>query len=922
MGNARFGVCVTVAIPTLLLSSIIFFAPLADAQTYVEGPITTGESWILTGSPYIAIGDIYVKDSGSLAIQSGVEVLFNDSFGLFVENTLGAFDVLFNQNGTSAIPWWGIQFNSSSSSSFILDSNITASYIGVFINGTPDPPILDRTAIFGADIGLMVNESDPTIRHLEVNSSTLYSVIGSSSDFLLENSTLSGASIDFFLDNSSHATTLSTTFQGDISIVDPASDLTVKNFLHVRVLNETLFPLEGVDIEVTDIPPSLLGQPVYRTAYFGGPDPKTDSLGEASWIVVTDRIYSSVGESDNQTKIEVYYPGKIFENNPRYIPMNSSHTETFVAISPTEPPRVIDWSPDGSVPVTVDTPITVSFSKSMNRTSVEEAFEYTDAGVVRNQGHGEFAWPMNYSFTFTPDESYACCTRYNATLLSSTAKDVFGLYLDGDSDGTMGPDFSWNFTTEPGPPPEVSSTRPTNGEQFVSISANIIVIFDRPMNKSSVSAAFSYSDGIDVWNGSHGEITWDSTNHISDTMVFNPFVNLQTNTNYNVTINGSIAKDNCDSYLLGGANYAWNFTTEPLDDDPPQVVEHIPESGETDVDAMTIIQIRFNENMDTDSVNDSFSYTDSTTMWDKSGCNLTWNRGKDVLTCVPKPALYYGRTYTVTLDGSVAMDESGNHLDGDNNGIGGDDYNWSFVIETIPDDIPPTVVSNSPAGNQVPVMENIIVGFSELMDENSVQGAFYYTDGITIWQEGDGTFDWNGAEMTFIPDFDLDYATEYTVTITQSAMDRTGNHLSEDYIWTFTTETGIGTIFGQVRDENGVALADVKITILELDNTVHTSSNGSYVFEDIPAGDHKIRFSKEGFNTVTKSVHLEPNQSIDVSVRLTHSLTLLDLWWMILIIAVLVIILIILLLRRRKKAEEWVGAEDIAYVEPPEEPPE
>ena len=920
MGNTRFGLFGVGATVTLLLTSFVLIAQTAEAQTYVTGEISGTPTWIAPG-PYIATGDLYV--TGSLTIESGTDVLFNDGLALYVENRLTALsNTLFDQNGS--IPWKGIQFNITSNPSVILSSNITASTVGVFINGTTQPVVLTGTMIYGTGIGLVVNQSDQLISQLTVSSSTLYSVVTNNSSMVLENGTLTGAANDFQLDDSSHVSTLNTAFEGSVSVVDAGSDLTVKNFLDILVLNETMSPIQGADINVTDIPPVGPNQTVYSSSHFGGVDPQTNSSGDASWIVVTDRMYTNAGAFDNRTRIEIFYLGKSFSNNPRFVSMDLSHTETFIAMGPSEPPMVTAWSPVG-MDISVNNAIDVTFSKPMNMTSVEESLGYTDGEVERDSMHGSFTWPTNVSFVFTPDEPYACCTQYNVTLLSSTAKDETGQYLDGDNDGNSGPDFLWNFTTEPGPPPIVSSTRPFDGEMDVSVSSNIIVTFDRPMDKNSVAAAFSYSNGTGVWNRSHGAIVWASTNHISDTMIFNPFENFNTSTDYNVTINGTVAKDNCGAYLSGGVDFIWNFTTEPVDDDPPQVIGNIPQSGQIDVDINTVIEMRFNENMDMDSVNNSFSYTDSTTTWDKSDGNITWNMGKDVFTIKPTMSLYYGRTYTVTLDASVATDASGNSLDGDGNGVGGDDYSLSFTTEIIPDNIPPTVVDESPTGSSVPVTENIVIGFSELMDESSVQSAFYFTDGTTVWQEGDGIFVWNGEEVTFIPDpdpiFGLRYGTNYTVTIAQSAMDRSSNHLTSDHSWSFTTDVGSGTIFGEVRDENGVALHDVTVTIEALDTTVHTSSNGSYIFEDIKAGSHTIRFSKEGLNGATRTVDLEPDSTRQLNVTLTHTLTLFDLWWMILLIVILVVILVMLLWWRKRRAQTWPGAADITYVEPPPEPP-
>lgn len=915
MGNTRFGLFGVGATVTLLLTSFLLIAQTAEAQTYVKGEISG--TWVAPG-PYIATGDLYI--TGSLTIESGTEVLFNDGLALYVENELVALsNTLFNQNGS--VPWKGIQFNSTSATSVILASSITASTVGVFINGTLQPVLLTGTTIYGTGIGLMVNQSDPLISQLTVSSSTSHSVVTSSSDAVLENCTLTGATNDFLLDNSSQVSTLNTSFEGSVSVVDAGSNLTVKNFLDILVLDETMSPIQGADINVTDIPSGGPSQTVYSSSHFGGVDPQTNPSGDASWIVVTDRTYNSTGAFDNETRVEIYFPGKTFSDNPRLILMDSSHTETFIAMGPSEPPRVTAWSPEGGG-IPVGTAISVTFNKLMNTTSVEESLRYSDGEVLRDGGDGSFTWLTDDSFVFTPDEPYACCTQYNVTLLSSTAKDETGQYLDGDGDGNSGPDFLWNFTTELGPPPVVDSTRPVDGKMDVSVSSNIIVTFDRPMDKDSVAAAFSYTDGIGVWNRSHGEIVWASEHHIFDNMIFNPFENFNTSTDFNVTINGTVAKDNCGSYLSGGVDVNWNFTTELEDLDPPHVIGNIPRFEQPSVDVATVIEVRFSENMNIDSINNSLSYTDSTTTWDKSDGDITWNMGKDKFTFTPTMSLYYGRTYTVTLDATVASDASGNPLDGDGNGVGGDDYSLSFTTEIIPDSTPPTVDSESPTGTGVPVTENIVVRFSELMAESSVQSSFYYTDGDTIWQEDDGTFVWNGAEVMFNPEFDLDYGTNYTVTITQSAMDRSSNHLAEDYSWSFTTEVWLGDISGTVKDENGVELADVTVTIRALDAAVHTFSNGSYIFEDVPAGSHTIEFSKEGFNGVTRTVNLMPEQEVlVVNVTLTHTLTLFGLWWMILLIVILVVILVMLLWWRKRRAQTWPGAAEIAYVEPPPEPP-
>ncbi|MEE9490243.1 MAG: hypothetical protein V3V91_07375, partial [Thermoplasmata archaeon] len=389
MGNTRFGLFGVGATVTLLLTSFVLIAQTAEAQTYVKGEISGVETWVPPG-PYIATGDLNV--TGLLRIESGTNVRFNDSFALYVEGELAAIGALFNHSGWGVGPWEGIQFNSTSFNSAIVSSDIFDSTVGVFINGTTQPPLLTGTTIYGTGIGLMVSQSDPLIGQLTVSSSTSHSVVTSSSDTVLENCTLTGATNDFLLDNSSHVSTLNTSFEGGVSVVDAGSDMTVKNFLGILVLDETMSPIPGADINVTDIPPVGPNQTVYSSSYFGGVDPQTNSSGDASWIVVTDRMYNKTGAFDNRTRVEIHFLGKTFSDNPRLIFMDSSHTETFIAMGPSEPPRVTAWSPDGGG-IPVGAAIDVTFSKPMNTTSVEESLSYKDGKIKRDWMHGSFTWP-------------------------------------------------------------------------------------------------------------------------------------------------------------------------------------------------------------------------------------------------------------------------------------------------------------------------------------------------------------------------------------------------------------------------------------------------------------------------------------------------------------------------------------------------
>jgi formylglycine-generating enzyme required for sulfatase activity len=93
----------------------------------------------------------------------------------------------------------------------------------------------------------------------------------------------------------------------------------------------------------------------------------------------------------------------------------------------------------------------------------------------------------------------------------------------------------------------------------------------------------------------------------------------------------------------------------------------------------------------------------------------------------------------------------------------------------------PTVIGNTPTGSDVPVNTPITISFSEAMNKESAQSAFY-TSPATI-----GSFSWSGNTMAYTPSSNLVSDTTYIVTVGTGATDLTGNNLQSPYSWQFTT---------------------------------------------------------------------------------------------------------------------------------------
>jgi hypothetical protein len=167
---------------------------------------------------------------------------------------------------------------------------------------------------------------------------------------------------------------------------------------------------------------------------------------------------------------------------------------------------------------------------------------------------------------------------------------------------------------------------------------------------------------------------------------------------------------------------------------PPEINSVLPEPDATSIPVNASITINFTEGMYKISTQNAFSYTDGSQTWNALDGTVIWTEGDSNLTFIPDSAFDFGVKYYVTI-AHTATDKDGNQLDGDKDGIPGevtdDDYTWAFT--TVPP--PPQIISTQPedGAQDISVDIDIVINFSKTMNRNSVQNAFKYTDGITMW---------------------------------------------------------------------------------------------------------------------------------------------------------------------------------------------
>ena len=210
------------------------------------------------------------------------------------------------------------------------------------------------------------------------------------------------------------------------------------------------------------------------------------------------------------------------------------------------------------------------------------------------------------------------------------------------------------------------------------------------------------------------------------------------------------------------------------DNIPPAISSTSPVNGATGVAVNAAITATFSEAM-------TASTATSATFTLDNGVTGTVNYSGTTATFTPSSNLAYSTTYTATITTGM-KDAAGNAL--------ASDYIWSFTTGVAPDTTPPTVSSISPANSATGVAVNaaITATFSEAMTASTVTSATFTLDnGVT------GTVNYSGTTATFTPSSNLAYSTTYIATITTGVKDVSGNNMTSNYTWSFTTPRLLST---------------------------------------------------------------------------------------------------------------------------------
>jgi hypothetical protein len=339
-----------------------------------------------------------------------------------------------------------------------------------------------------------------------------------------------------------------------------------------------------------------------------------------------------------------------------------------------------------------------------------------------------------------------------------------------NANGTSGPQtFTVNLLAA-----TVSSSTPANLATGVLINDKIIASFNKPLTSTNVTTAtFTLTGG---GTNVAGAVTCDAT---CTNAIFTPAANLKAGTTFTATITTGAGL---------ASPYVWMFTTGAgLDATAPIVSSTNPANVATGVALNQKIAATFSKAMNPTTIT-------ATTFTVKQGATAVAGAvsyaGKTA-TFTPTANLAASLVYTATL-ATGATDLAGNALAGA--------FVWTFTTGTTSNTSAPTVTLTVPVNvaTGVGINQTINATFSTGMDPSTINTGTFTLSGPGVTPvNGTVTYNATTSVATFTPASNLTASAQFTATVTTGARDLSGNALSANKVWTFTTgttTTGAGPI--------------------------------------------------------------------------------------------------------------------------------
>jgi Domain of unknown function (DUF4082)/Malectin domain/Bacterial Ig-like domain len=238
--------------------------------------------------------------------------------------------------------------------------------------------------------------------------------------------------------------------------------------------------------------------------------------------------------------------------------------------------------------------------------------------------------------TLTPSAPLAFSTTYTMTLASSVKS----------SDGApLGTPYTWQFTTQAPPPPDVSGTSPDDLSTNVSPTASVRAKFTRALDPTTVTTtSFTLRDS----GGSlvPATVSYNSTTGVA---TLRPVSALALSGTYTARLGTAIVTT--DGVPLAGA-YVWSFTVAAAAPDPPTLASFTPVAASGVVSTATTVTATFSRAMDASTLTAS-SFTLTSAAGSVSG-SVSYDKPSLTATFTPDVPLAPSTNYTAHLASTIS----------------------------------------------------------------------------------------------------------------------------------------------------------------------------------------------------------------------------------------------------------------------------
>ncbi|MEO8392350.1 MAG: Ig-like domain-containing protein [Chloroflexota bacterium] len=409
--------------------------------------------------------------------------------------------------------------------------------------------------------------------------------------------------------------------------------------------------------------------------------------------------------------------------------------------------QVVDSSPAGGEELAANAAITLYLDRPVDCASAQVAF-HIDPQVAGSVACND----AEASLTFTPSSDYARGTSYRVSLAptlkaqdGSTLADSYSLQLS-----TVG------FLA-------VSQILPADGAQGIDSDSLITVIFNRPVVPLTVAEdASTLPQPLTFTPAVQGKGEWLNTS----IYVFHPDPALQGGAKYVVTVSGNLKA--VDGSVMEQP-FSWSFTTAA-----PTVSEVVPNDNTTSVTLDSTVQVKFNQPMNRESVEASFSLHPANAAAQKVAGKFTWADDGAGFMFTPDANLALGTDYVAEFTGAAPTPEGGGTA------LSGQ-LKWGF--STVP---LPGIVSTDPFDGQTDAYPDsgLTIYFASPMDPDSIK------DHVSIEPNAIRDFDsyYSDYSNSYTLSFPSEPSTDYTIMISPGMKDAYGNEIKTPTVIHYTTQ--------------------------------------------------------------------------------------------------------------------------------------